>query len=60
MADRQQEVERAAGRSVRSLRDLTHDEAIRVLNSLGASGQRSDRPVSLWESRDEDTWIDRM
>ena len=60
MADRQQEVARAAERSVPTLRDLTHDEAIRVLNSLGASGRRSDRPVSLWESRDEDTWIDRL
>lgn len=60
MADRQQAVEGAAGRSLRSLRDLTHDEAIRVLNRLGESGQPGDQSVSLWESRDEDTWIDRL
>jgi hypothetical protein len=60
MADRQQAVERAAGRSLRSLRDLTHDEAIRVLKRLGEAGQRGDQSASLWGSRDEDTWIDRL
>ena len=60
MDDRQQAVEGAAGRAVPTLRDLTHDEAIRVLNRLGESGQRGGRSASLWESRDEDTWIDRM
>lgn len=60
MDDRQQAVEAAAGRPVASLRDLTHDEAIRVLNRLGESGQGGARSTSLWESRDEATWIDRM
>lgn len=60
MEDRQQAVEAAAGRTVSSLRDLTHDEAIRVLNRLGESAQGGERPTSLWESRDEATWLDRM
>lgn len=60
MDDRQQAVEGAAGRAVPTLRDLTCDEAIRVLNRLGESGQRGGRSASLWESRDEDTWIDRL
>lgn len=60
MEDRQQAVEGAAGRAVPNLRDLTHDEAIVVLNSLGQSGPAGNRSASLWESRDEDTWIDRL
>lgn len=60
MEDRQCAVAGAAGRDVASLRDLTHDEAIRVLNRLGATEPRGDRSASLWESRDEPTWIDRL
>ena len=61
MEERRLAVEGAAGRPVATLRDLTHDEAINVLNQLGqtsptATGARS----SLWDSRDEDTWIDRL
>lgn len=58
--DRQRAVEGAAGREVATLRDLTHDEAIRVLNRLGEAGSTRDRSASLWDSRDEDTWIDRL
>lgn len=60
MEDRQQAVEVAAGRAVTNLRDLTHDEAIHVLNRLGQAGAAGGRKTSLWESRDEDTWIDRL
>lgn len=60
MEDRQQAVEDAAGRAVSNLRDLTHDEAIRVLNRLGQSDSTAAGKTSLWESRDEDTWIDRL
>ncbi|RNM12127.1 hypothetical protein EFL26_20160 [Nocardioides pocheonensis] len=60
MDDRQQAVEGAAGRALANLRDLTHDEAIVVLNRLGGSGPAGNRSASLWESRDEDTWIDRL
>lgn len=60
MEDRQLAVEGATGRAVRTLRDLTHDEAIRVLNRLGEAPRGADRSTSLWESRDEDTWIDRL
>lgn len=60
MEDRQRAVAGAAGRDVASLRDLTHDEAIGVLNRLGETESRGERSASLWESRDEDTWIDRL
>jgi len=60
MEDRQRAVSGAAGRDVASLRDLTRDEAIHVLNRLGEAESRGDRSASLWESRDEDTWIDRL
>ena len=59
--ERQRAVEAAVGRPVASLRGLTHDEAIRVLNSLGADAPSGDRSgASSWDSRDADTWIDRM
>ena len=60
MEDRKRAVEGAAGRTVRTLRDLTHDEAIRVLNRLGEASRDAHRSTSLWESRDEETWIDRL
>lgn len=60
MEDRQSAVAGVADRDIASLRDLTHDEAIRVLNRLGQTEARSERSASLWESRDEDTWIDRL
>lgn len=58
--DRRRAVEEAAGRDVTALRDLTSDEAIRVLNKLGEAGSSGERSASLWDSRDEDTWIDRL
>lgn len=60
MDKRQQLVEAAAGRSLSSLRDLSHDEAIAVLNRLGRGRPTTVSASSLWESRDEDTWIDRL
>ena len=60
MEERQRAVAGAAGREVASLRDLTHDEAILVLNRLGETESLRDRSTSLWESRDEPTWIDRL
>ena len=60
MSDRRRAVEGAAGRSVESLRALTHDEAISVLNRLGENGGAHGRTTSQWDDRDEDTWIDRL
>jgi DNA polymerase-3 subunit epsilon len=60
MEERQLTVEGAVGRAVPNLRDLTHDEAIGVLNRLGETESRVERSTSLWESREEPTWIDRL
>lgn len=60
MSERQQLIEGAAGRPVQSLRALTRDEAIMVLNRLGEQGAGRERATSLWNDRDEDTWIDRL
>lgn len=60
MDARQHAVEAAAGRAVSNLRDLKHDEAIAVLNRLGELGPTGERKATLWESRDEATWLDRM
>ncbi len=60
MEDRQRAIEAAAGRSIESLRALTHDEAIMVLNRLGENGAARGRTTSQWDDRDEDTWIDRL
>lgn len=59
MKDRQEAIESAAGRTVASLRALTHEEGLQVLSRLGqpaAGGAKS----SAWDERDEDTWIDRL
>lgn len=60
--DRKAAVEQHAGRPLTSLRDLTADEAMRVLSALGAaSGAARGAPTaSAWDDRDEDTWIDRL
>lgn len=61
MAERQEVIEEAVGRSVESLRSLTHEEGLRVLSQLGqapAAPQNSSK--SAWDDRDEDTWIDRL
>ncbi|MCR6033652.1 hypothetical protein GGQ22_19785 [Nocardioides sp. zg-579] len=60
MGDRQNAIELASGRSVDSLRALTHEEALRALAVLGrqATVGRGDR--SAWDDRETDTWIDRL
>lgn len=60
MADRQQAIQAAAGRSVNSLRDLSHDEALSVLSRLGKAPAASESGKSAWDDRGEDTWIDRL
>lgn len=57
---RRQAVEQAAGRPVQSLSELTHDEALVVLKELGRPARPTEGRVSAWESREADTWIDRM
>jgi len=58
MDERQRAIEAAAGRPVESLRSLTRAEALRVLTQLNASA--TPQTQSAWDSRDEDTWIDRL
>lgn len=61
MDERQALIEDVVGRPVGSLRSMTHDEAMLAISKLGSSASAS--PVgsaSLWDSRDEDTWIDRL
>lgn len=59
MSERQRAIEAAAGRSVESLRALTHEEGLRVLSHLGQQGGvRAGK--SAWDDREEDTWIDRL
>ena len=60
MADRQQAIETAAGRPVESLRALTQEEALSVLNRLGQAPAKKPAGTSAWDDRDEDTWIDRL
>lgn len=60
MTDRQDAIERCVARPVASLRDLTNDEAITVLAKLGKQPSAAVRTGSLWDQRDEDTWIDRL
>ena len=61
MDERQALIEDVAGRPVDSLRAMTHDEAMVAISKLGASAPAVPaRATSLWDSRDEDTWIDRL
>lgn len=60
MAERQLDIEAAAGRSVDSLRALSHDEALRVLSQLGQQGSAALSEKSAWDDRERDTWIDRL
>lgn len=60
MADRKRAIEQAAGREVSSLRALTHDDAIGVFARLGKSPAVGKPSTSLWDDREEDTWIDRL
>lgn len=60
MADRQMAIESVVGRTVESLRALTHDEAMRVLTQLGQAPGSGRATTSTWDDREEDTWIDRL
>lgn len=60
MTDRQQAIEAAAARPVESLRALTQEEALSVLNRLGQAPVKKAAGKSAWDDRDEDTWIDRL
>lgn len=60
MAERQQAIEAAAERPVESLRSLTRAEGVRVLERLGPPPASQAQSASAWDSRDEDTWIDRL
>lgn len=60
MTERQQVIEEAVGRSVESLRMLTHEEGLRVLSQLGQAPTSQTSSKSAWDDRDEDTWIDRL
>lgn len=61
MAERQQAIESSAGRAVESLRELTHEEALSVLNRLGrAFPAMKASGASAWDDRDGATWIDRL
>ena len=59
-AERQQAIEVAVGRPVESLRSLTRGEALRALEQLTSTSAPQARSTSSWDSRDEDTWIDRL
>lgn len=59
MAERQTLIEELAGHSVSALRDLTHDDAMALLSKLGTNAPQAGSG-SLWESREGDTWIDRL
>src|SRR6187401_15439 len=52
--------EAAVGRPVESLRSLTRGEALRALEQLTSTSAPQARSTSSWDSRDEDTWIDRL
>ncbi len=60
MVERQQLIEQLVGRPVASLRGLTADEALRILSTLGKDDTPRTQATSLWDSREEDTWIDRL
>lgn len=60
MAERQLAIEAAAGRSVDSLRALSHDEALRLLSQLGRQEGAAPRERLAWDDREGDTWIDRL
>lgn len=60
MVDRQQLIDHLAGRPVASLRGLTAAEALRILSTLGKDDAPRTQASSLWDSREEDTWIDRL
>lgn len=59
--ERQQVLEKYAGRPLASLRDLYADEVNELRRRLLQRGESSThRGGSAWDNREEDTWIDRM
>jgi len=60
MADRQAAIETAAGREVPSLRALTQEEALGILNQFGQEPPKRSSSGSAWDDREADTWIDRL
>lgn len=61
MNSRQELIESAAIRSVEKLRDLSAVEARRVLNLLRArTAAHSTASGSAWDTREKDTWIDKL
>ena len=60
MADRQAAIETAAGREVSSLRALTQEEALGILNQFGQEPPKRSSSGSAWDDREADTWIDRL
>lgn len=60
MAERQTAIETAAGREVSSLRALTQEEALSILNQFGQEPRKRGSAGSAWDDRQEDTWIDRL
>lgn len=59
MADRQALIEQTLRRPVPSLRDLSEVEALSLISNLGSTAPKV-QSQSAWDSRDEDTWIDRL
>ena len=57
---RRERIVALVGREVAGLVELTADEAAHVLIELGKNRTAAPSNESLWESRDEDTWIDRL
>ena len=60
MEDRQSLIVQHVGRDVASLRELTSEEALMVLNALGEGVPGSRDSRSQWDDRGDATWIDRM
>lgn len=56
---RRELIEQHAGRSLASLRDLTSEEALRVITALGRDAPQA-QTRSRWDDREDDTWIDRL
>lgn len=52
-------IEEHAGRPLGSLRDLTSEEALQVIDALGRSTPQA-QTGSSWDEREDDTWIDRL
>lgn len=60
MAERQAAIETAVGREVSSLRALTQEEALSILNQFGQEPSKGSSSGSAWDDREQDTWIDRL